>query len=326
MAAAGAGGGVGAGPSGEPMDEVVLGELRALLFSRDLTEEDVARWFQQGFKFSDEEGTTFGLRQRSGGPCGVLAPIQANVLRRLLFGDAPEGPGKLPAAPAEALRPSPERRLVALVGAVAEMLWRAATKEGGSGRAATVTVAAAALPATPFTEARAFEVCWHTSRASVEMALAAAMPQLETACGVILVVYALLLSRGLERVRMDMDEQDSALVARFGHCSQEMLNLCATGMATTNVFDGMKEMVEGVDGLVMRGILEQPEIGYLSQLEALRYFEVGLFYKNPRFPVWIVGSQSHFTVLFSLDPSSNEPEPSSAARREFNKVRAEGRR
>jgi hypothetical protein len=30
----------------------------------------------------------------------------------------------------------------------------------------------------------------------------------------------------------------------------------------------------------------------------MRYCEVGGYYKNPRFPIWVVGSTSHFTVLF----------------------------
>ena len=30
----------------------------------------------------------------------------------------------------------------------------------------------------------------------------------------------------------------------------------------------------------------------------MRYLEVGGFYKTPRFPVWVIGSTSHFTVMF----------------------------
>jgi hypothetical protein len=36
----------------------------------------------------------------------------------------------------------------------------------------------------------------------------------------------------------------------------------------------------------------------LSQLESLRYCEVGNYYKSPKFPIFVVGSTSHFTVLF----------------------------
>ena len=50
--------------------------------------------------------------------------------------------------------------------------------------------------------------------------------------------------------------------------------------------------------LTCRGIQQRPAIGYLSQLESLHYCEVGGFYKSPQFPIWVVGSTSHFSVLF----------------------------
>jgi len=50
--------------------------------------------------------------------------------------------------------------------------------------------------------------------------------------------------------------------------------------------------------MVCRGIQRRANIGYLSQLEALRYCQVGAYYKSPYFPVWVVGSSSHFSVLF----------------------------
>ena len=50
--------------------------------------------------------------------------------------------------------------------------------------------------------------------------------------------------------------------------------------------------------LICRGIQARPAIGYLSQLESMRYLEVGGYYKTPQFPIWVIGSTSHFTVLF----------------------------
>jgi hypothetical protein len=59
-------------------------------------------------------------------------------------------------------------------------------------------------------------------------------------------------------------------------------------------------------GLVIKGIQKKSDVGYLTHLEALRLCEVGSFYKVPKFPVWVVGSSSHFTVLFSFDSTVNE--------------------
>ncbi len=85
------------------------------------------------------------------------------------------------------------------------------------------------------------------------------------------------------------------LTAQFGHSSQELINLLLTGQATTNIFDNT--MTLG-GSLQCHGIQSQPSIGYLSQLEALRYCAVGNYYKSPKNPVWVIGSTSHFSVLF----------------------------
>lgn len=63
----------------------------------------------------------------------------------------------------------------------------------------------------------------------------------------------------------------------------------------SNVFDNT---LTPSGEFVCRGIQSRPAIGYLSQLEAMRYCEVGGYYKTPRFPIWVVGSTSHFTVMF----------------------------
>jgi hypothetical protein len=63
----------------------------------------------------------------------------------------------------------------------------------------------------------------------------------------------------------------------------------------SNVFDNT---LTPSGDLLCRGVQSRPAIGYLSQLEAMRYCEVGGYYKTPRFPIWVVGSTSHFTVMF----------------------------
>lgn len=63
----------------------------------------------------------------------------------------------------------------------------------------------------------------------------------------------------------------------------------------SNVFD---HTLRPSGELICRGIQSRPGIGYLTQLEAMRYLEVGGFYKTPQFPIWVIGSTSHFTVMF----------------------------
>jgi hypothetical protein len=112
--------------------------------------------------------------------------------------------------------------------------------------------------------------------------------------GVILMVMSLVFSRGQAIVSQDMD-YPTMLTSQFGHCGQELINLLLTGQAVSNVFDNT---LTPSGELTCRGIQARPAVGYLSQLESLRYCEVGGYYKSPKFPVWVVGSTSHFTVLF----------------------------
>lgn len=115
--------------------------------------------------------------------------------------------------------------------------------------------------------------------------------------GVLLFVLSLIITRGgSQMVKEDMDDPCSHLTSQFGHCSQELLNLLLTGESTSNVFD---HVVNIDNALICRGVSDQSTIGYLTQLESLRYCSVGTFYKTPKVPIWVIGSQSHFTVLFS---------------------------
>ena len=67
--------------------------------------------------------------------------------------------------------------------------------------------------------------------------------------------------------------------------------------------DGIMPMED--TGLMLRGIEKQPWIGYLTYLEVLRYLKVGSLYKRPKLPIWVVGSESHYSVLFGIDAAIN---------------------
>lgn len=57
----------------------------------------------------------------------------------------------------------------------------------------------------------------------------------------------------------------------------------------------------------------------------MRYCEVGGFLKSPSHPVWVLGSETHLTVVFSNDRRLVSPEtPAEQARRVFKKFDPEG--
>ncbi|EFJ40624.1 hypothetical protein VOLCADRAFT_69278 [Volvox carteri f. nagariensis] len=120
----------------------------------------------------------------------------------------------------------------------------------------------------------------------------------EDGWGVVLFVMSLALSRGVDNVRADMDEPSNSLMGMHGYCTQELVNMIILGVANSNVFDGNKHL----DGAtVLKGISRRCRVGLLTLFEWYKYVEVGPSLKNPSLPVWVICSESHFTVLFAQD-------------------------
>lgn len=51
--------------------------------------------------------------------------------------------------------------------------------------------------------------------------------------------------------------------------------------------------------MVLRGISSRGCVGFLTLQEAYNYIEVGQHLKVPHCPVWVVYSESHYSVLFT---------------------------
>lgn len=75
----------------------------------------------------------------------------------------------------------------------------------------------------------------------------------------------------------------------------------------------------------LKGINQQSDIGFITVMEQLQYCTVGFFYKNPKNPVWVMGSDTHLTVLFSHERRLVSPEtPGELARRVFRQFDPDG--
>ena len=98
-----------------------------------------------------------------------------------------------------------------------------------------------------------------------------------------------------------MDSAEAPLMGAHGYCSQEMVNLLLTGKATSNVFDKDVVLGSGDESTVLRGIHSPSDIGLLTLYEHYQSCRVGEFLKCPLFPIWVICSESHFSVLFSED-------------------------
>jgi hypothetical protein len=340
-----------------------------------LTVDDVQRWYKQGFclqRVEPFEAPAF-LSQNSGGPCGVICAVQSLILGGLCFTpdfsvlaastDA-EGPLPAPGAGPPGLTDASEEACKnSLTASLAYLIWQAATAPSSaqpSGRPPPSTAHLVVLGeggAVPTPTAPA-PLC-RSEAGSLEdlhALLMSSMASYESDCGVLLLMYSIILSRGVLRVKADKDSgvgEATGLLGRFGWCTQELLNLVLTGAATSNAFDGVKtlggEAVPAAaesasaaagggggggggggeggadDSCVMYGVAWRPLVGYLSLHETHKLIEVGEYFKTPKLPLWVVAGEGHFTCLWGADMEPLRPMPLQRLQAAFKRLgNAEG--
>ncbi|KAL3667412.1 hypothetical protein V7S43_007638 [Phytophthora oleae] len=261
-----------------------------------------AHWEEQGFVFSTLQDLQYGLVQHQGGPCGILAVVQAYVLRFLL--QHAHVDWKNPSAPHQ------ER---ALVQALAHTLWQAA-------QASKVSECVVAVKENATGNRRRFMAGLKLHVAATEeqarQILTANLSQFmdSEGSGLVQFVLSVLLTKGVEIIKSEMDQlagdSGGQLIGAHDYCTQEIVNLLLCGYARSNVFDG-DQVLESAsasdpDAVVLHGISSQSIIGFLSLFEAYQNLVVGSYLKQPRVNIWVVCSESHYSVLFAADPRSLE--------------------
>ncbi|XP_015989860.2 ubiquitin carboxyl-terminal hydrolase MINDY-3 isoform X3 [Rousettus aegyptiacus] len=310
--------------------------------SPGLSDTIFCRW-TQGFVFSESEGSA--LEQFEGGPCAVIAPVQAFLLKKLLF-----------SSEKSSWRDCPEEdRKELLCHTLCDILESACGDNSGSyclvswlrGKTTEETAGISGSPAESSCQVEhssalaVEELGFERFHALIQKRSFRSLSELKDAVldqysvwgskfGVLLFLYSVLLTKGIENIKNEIEDSTEPLIDPvYGHGSQSLINLLLTGHAVSNVWDGDREC----SGMNLRmpmqcwpffffaellGIHEQAAVGFLTLMEALRYCKVGSYLKSPKFPIWIVGSETHLTVFFAKDMALVAPEaPSEQARRVF---------
>ncbi|KAG0463286.1 hypothetical protein HPP92_019355 [Vanilla planifolia] len=314
-------------------------QLFSMLFGSGVSKNILMQWCNQGIRFSSDPETLIGLVQHEGGPCGVLATIQAFVLKYLLFFSDELNHVQVnnPSQSIDLRRfvhssgsilddftsITEDRKARALVLGMLEILFLC----GSWKRAVVATIGVSSYQSckgsehtensevmTRFMEGLAVEsasdlqkilrIKTYTSHNAAFKQLMAEIPVFQSRMGVLLFLISAMLSRGLESIQADRDDPNPPLVTTpFGHASQEIVNLLLCGQAVPNVFDGKMDLGGGMS---LKGVSTSVEVGFLTFLESLNYCKVGRHLKCPKWPIWVVGSDSHYTVLFALEPCVQE--------------------
>ncbi|KAL3807891.1 hypothetical protein ACJIZ3_000340 [Penstemon smallii] len=322
---------------GMTLSVVDANQLFSMIFGNSLSKDVLAQWSNQGIRFSDDPETSMGLVQHEGGPCGVLAAIQAFVFKYLLFSPEESGDVVPNISSSSNMRRGPsneyvaaemfsslseEKKKRALVRSMSEILFLCGNNKRAviaslniiegelleSANGSEDEVIARALEGlsveSGFDLQKVLRINIWSSRSSALQKLEAMLPVFRSRMGALLFLISALLSRGLNNVQDDRDDPSLPLVtAPFGHASQEIVNLLLSGNAMANVFDGKIDLG---GGMFVKGISTTVEVGFLTIMESLNYCKVGQYLKCPKWPIWVVGSESHYTVLFALDTKVQE--------------------
>ncbi|MEQ2268865.1 hypothetical protein XENORESO_017210, partial [Xenotaenia resolanae] len=173
------------------------------------------------------------------------------------------------------LRPSSSTRRQCLVSALADVLWRA-----GEEKQATVAINSGRSHFSP--------VGHYSSERLLEKLLFSRLCMFSE--------YLL-----IQMTCFSVDNIKDLQVILEQHIEQELVNLLLCGRAVSNVFDNDIELDSGNgDRTLLKGIKDQCQVGLLSLFEHYNICKVGAHLKSPYYPVWVVCSESHFSVLFGL--------------------------
>ena len=132
--------------------------------------------------------------------------------------------------------------------------------------------------------------------------------------GIIQFLFSVILSRGIDNIKQDMDEPENKLMGRHGYCTQEMVNLILVGTATSNVHDDDVNLGgEPGSEKILKGIKKQSQFGQLSLFEHYQNLKVGEHLKSPIYPIWVICSESHYTIAFGVTRQLPVPDTPSAS-------------
>ncbi|XP_044763826.1 ubiquitin carboxyl-terminal hydrolase MINDY-3 homolog [Coccinella septempunctata] len=303
------------------IEQELLG-IKHLLWGNEVKPDIFKRW-SQGFHFSENEPSA--LEQISGGPCAILAPVQGFILKNFLleyrdltFRDRVNSEivsSKLIDALIEILEQCKTQKyhLVCLNHDAVKSSKENEAKcdileQKNDGRYFYHNIN------TPSEFHEKLKVVTYESIEDVRRHFIENIGSIKSQFGILLFLYSVIFTKGVEQVKIESESTDPLIDETYGYGSQSLINLMITGRATTYVWDNEQD----VGGLRLKGIAEQGTIGFITLMEHLRFCTVGSFYKNPKNPVWVVGSDTHLTVLFSDEFRLVSPETKSEeARRVF---------
>lgn len=271
------------------------------------------------FVFRDVDGDLgYGLTAEKNGSKGLTLSVQCFVLKNLILSGYTDIHGKTIIDSKwknerKVLRPTETERRAILIESLAEILWQA-----GEEKFACIVINSqsncfdlgmngpnkkSSYVGDGYTER--LHLFDFTEYDEMKLFLRKNLHHFQKEEGSILFLYSLLLSRQLDKVKIDL--QGDRILGDNEECRVALLNLVLTGVATpylhnsTIYYDSNGESLK----IPQVGIQNRSEIGILywdSTENEKKRTEVGSMLKTPKFPIWLaILGKNMLTILFNTN-------------------------
>ncbi|KAK3923018.1 Inactive ubiquitin carboxyl-terminal hydrolase MINDY-4B [Frankliniella fusca] len=295
---------------GTPITEQQAVQLRTVVFG-DAATPPRSEWSRTGLVMREpERDLGYGLRAPRNGTRGLLAVVQAYLVKHLLFEAPPgmEGAGPPTGRPEELLRPSRARQYEALWAVVSAILWKVGEQQ-------RVQVALPQeknlVPHSPsYFQDGVTEKLPRPPLRSMHYPDPPTLPQFtdDPGPGTLLLLYSAVLTRGCDKVQADLEDEKACLVTTAEEGPQTIVTLLLVGRATPYLHNGIVYVGdEDHYALPQYGVLNRSDVGYLvwddtneSELQESSR-QPGSRLKTPSLPVWVVSCSGHYGVIFNTN-------------------------
>ncbi|XP_031769945.1 inactive ubiquitin carboxyl-terminal hydrolase MINDY-4B isoform X2 [Galleria mellonella] len=306
---------------GKPITEEVANELRVVTFG-SASCPPRGEWVRTPLTMRPPDQTLgYGLSAPRNGARALLSGLQAHIIKWLLFDSRPATKDNKSALPPDTyLRPSEDRQEEALWRACSEVIWRCAG--GFNVQSGTEPTAVVGLPTDHtyvqhsshyyqdgITEKLHLFDFTRLEDLQIFLKRYLYLFQTEEGSGALLLLYAVVLSRGCENVKKDLDGKLPYLVSAHVEGSLNIVTLLLTGRATPYLHNGVL-YVGDEDHYAMPqfGILGRSPVGLLvwyggddnAKNSDNRQYP-GSRLKTPAMPIWVTSCSGHYGILFNTN-------------------------
>ncbi|XP_045542463.1 inactive ubiquitin carboxyl-terminal hydrolase MINDY-4B-like [Papilio machaon] len=257
----------------------------------------------------------YGLMGPRNSTRSLLTGLQAYIIKWILFDSRPPSMNKKSAEPPEShLRISEALQEEVLWRVCSDVIWRCGAQSGSDNKAVV------ALPTdTTYVynnlkyyqdgvteKLQLFEL---KNLEELQIFLKRYLYIFQGDGGALLLLYAMVLTRGCANIKKDLDGKLNYLLSAQPEGSLNLTMLVITGRATPYLHNGI--VYDGDEdnyALPQFGVLSRSPVGFLlwqegldNRLSVLTKQLPGSRLKTPAFPIWITNSSGHFGVLFNTN-------------------------